>query len=100
MRKLPLRYTIAYFIFDLINSGAYSLLIVTASFGIFFEEKYGEKYKNIIEVHHIIPLSEIKQSYKVNPIKDLLPVCPNCHVVLHSNVGESIEELKERLMEE
>ena len=68
--------------------------------GFDFEEKYGEKYKNIIEVHHIIPLSEIKQSYKVNPIKDLLPVCPNCHVVLHSNVGESIEELKERLMKE
>lgn len=55
MRKLPLRYTIAYFIFDLINSGAYSLLIVTASFGIFFEENYGEVITNL----HFVRLSYI-----------------------------------------
>lgn len=65
--------------------------------GFDFGEKYGEQYKNIIEVHHIIPLSEIKKSYEVNPKKDLLPVCPNCHVVLHSKVGETIDSLRERL---
>lgn len=64
--------------------------------GFDFGEKYGDKYKNIIEVHHLIPLSEIKKSYNVNPKKDLLPVCPNCHVVLHSKVGETVDELKER----
>lgn len=65
--------------------------------GFDFGKKYGERYQNIIEVHHIKPLSEIKGSYVVDPKRDLLPVCPNCHVVLHSEVGETVEELKNRM---
>lgn len=65
--------------------------------GFDFGKFYGEEYTNIIEVHHIKPLAEIGKSYKVNPKKDLIPVCPNCHTVLHSKVGESVKELKERL---
>ena len=65
--------------------------------GFDFGEFYGEDYTNIIEVHHIKPLATIKKSYKVNPKKDLIPVCPNCHTVLNSRVGESVEELKKRL---
>ena len=26
-----------------------------------------------------------KGEYKIDPITDLLPVCPNCHMILHSN---------------
>ncbi|WP_318476735.1 HNH endonuclease [Photobacterium leiognathi] len=48
-----------------------------------FEKVYGERGKNFIHVHHIIPLSEIKSEYKLDPIKDLIPVCPNCHAMLH-----------------
>lgn len=47
MRKLPLRYTIAYIIFDLINATAYVLLIVTASFCIFKEENLGQVKTNL-----------------------------------------------------
>lgn len=36
-----------------------------------------------IHVHHLIPLSEIGQSYQVDPIRDLIPVCPNCHAMIH-----------------
>ncbi|MEI6328702.1 MAG: HNH endonuclease [Pseudanabaena sp.] len=35
-----------------------------------------------MHVHHIKPISEIGDSYKVNPISDLIPVCPNCHAVI------------------
>lgn len=48
-----------------------------------FEEKYGLIGKGFIHVHHIVPVSQIGKSYKVNPINDLIPVCPNCHSMLH-----------------
>ncbi|MGZ0084928.1 HNH endonuclease [Caldibacillus thermoamylovorans] len=47
-----------------------------------------------MEVHHLIPLSEIGEQYTVNPFDDLRPVCPNCHAMLHRG-NLSIEELRE-----
>lgn len=55
--------------------------------GMNFEEHYGPEYKNIIEVHHLVPLSQIGKEYVVDPIHDLIPVCPNCHTALHSKDG-------------
>jgi len=34
-------------------------------------------------VHHLVPISKIGKKYRVDPIKDLRPVCPNCHAVIH-----------------
>lgn len=66
-----------------------------------FEKEYGELGKNFIHVHHIKPLSKIKSGYEVNPINDLIPVCPNCHSMLHrkanGNEELSISELKKLL---
>lgn len=64
-----------------------------------FEKMYGELGKGFIHVHHIKPLSEIRASYKVDPVNDLVPVCPNCHAMLHRNKEKvlSIEELKKVL---
>lgn len=65
--------------------------------GIDFYKVYGEIGKNFIHIHHIVPVSKIGKDYRVNPIKDLVPVCPNCHAMLHRGVGGnvlSIEELK------
>ncbi|HEX9840255.1 MAG TPA: HNH endonuclease [Anaerolineales bacterium] len=54
--------------------------------------------KGIIHVHHLIPLSEIKGTYDLDPIKDLVPVCPNCHAIIHSTQPPlTIEQLKEHL---
>ena len=53
--------------------------------GFNFEEVYGNIGKNFIHVHHIMPLSTIRKNYKINPAKDLVPVCPNCHAMLHRN---------------
>lgn len=67
--------------------------------GFDFREKYGSLGEGFIHVHHIVPLHTIKKSYKVNPVKDLVPVCPNCHAMLHKDKKRtlSIEELKEKL---
>ncbi len=51
--------------------------------GFDFSESYGELGKGFIHVHHLRPLSEIRSEYEVNPITDLIPVCPNCHAMLH-----------------
>ena len=48
-----------------------------------FSHIYGAYGEGFIEVHHVKPLSEIKASYVVDPIKDLIPVCSNCHSILH-----------------
>ena len=64
-----------------------------------FEQTYGELGKGFIHVHHVIPVSEIGKEYKVDFKKDLIPVCPNCHAMLHrkNKDGEnvSVEELRE-----
>jgi len=61
-----------------------------------FEIKYGELGKGFIHVHHLIPVSEIGKQYQINPIKDLRPVCPNCHSMLHKeNPPIEINRLKE-----
>lgn len=51
--------------------------------GFDFHQHYGTYGEGFIEVHHIKPLHQIKASYVVNPIKDLIPVCSNCHSILH-----------------
>lgn len=49
----------------------------------------------VIHVHHITPLSEIGERYKLDPVKDLRPVCPNCHAMIHRQKPSlTIEELK------
>ncbi|BAY61618.1 hypothetical protein NIES22_16850 [Calothrix brevissima NIES-22] len=48
-----------------------------------FEKVYGEIGKGFMQVHHLIPLSDIKQEYELDPIQDLCPVCPNCHAMIH-----------------
>ena len=65
--------------------------------GIDFEKMYGELGKGFIHVHHVVPIHTIGQGYKVDPETDLVPVCPNCHAMLHRGMnGEarSIDELK------
>ena len=65
-----------------------------------FRKVYGELGKDFIHVHHILPLSEIKESYEVDPAQDLIPVCPNCHAMLHKkNPPYNVEELREILKE-
>jgi len=66
--------------------------------GFDFQGKYGEIGKDFIHVHHTKPLGEIGSEYKVDPINDLRPVCPNCHAMLHRRKPPfSINELRSKL---
>ena len=67
--------------------------------GFDFKDVYGEIGDGFIEVHHKYLISEIGESYEVNPIDDLIPVCSNCHSMLHRKRNETmdVKELKERI---
>jgi 5-methylcytosine-specific restriction protein A len=39
--------------------------------------------KGFIHVHHTKPISQIGTTYQIDQINDLIPVCPNCHAMLH-----------------
>ena len=70
--------------------------------GMNFEKAYGEYGKGFIHVHHLKPLHTIGRDYVVDYKKDLIPVCPNCHAMIHRiKDGEilTISELKNILGE-
>jgi 5-methylcytosine-specific restriction protein A len=60
-----------------------------------FGSIYGPMADGFIHVHHLVPLASVGGEYKVNPVSDLRPVCPNCHAVLHlGKEPRTIEELR------
>jgi hypothetical protein len=63
--------------------------------GFNFGDVYGETAEGFIHVHHLKNIANKGGEYKVDPIKDLRPICPNCHAVIHlQNPSLSITELK------
>lgn len=48
-----------------------------------FQSTYGPLGEGFIHIHHITPLSEIGMQHQIDPRTDLIPVCPNCHAMLH-----------------
>lgn len=59
-----------------------------------FENTYGEIGKNYIEIHHKTPLSTTGE-VSINPETDLIPLCSNCHRMVHRNKHQvlSVEDL-------
>jgi 5-methylcytosine-specific restriction protein A len=63
--------------------------------GMNYEDKYGAIGADAIHVHHVTPLSAIGEEYQVNPVRDLIPLCANCHHVVHRrNPPYSIADIK------
>lgn len=66
--------------------------------GIDFEAVYGPIGRGFIHVHHLKDLSLVGPDYQIDPVKDLRPVCPNCHTMLHtSRPAMSIKKLQGHL---
>ena len=56
---------------------------------------YGDVAAGFIHVHHLTPLAKIGKGSIIDPKKDLRPVCPNCHAIIHrGNPPYSIETVK------
>lgn len=63
--------------------------------GMNFYDVYGEIGYHFIEVHHITPVSTMEPGYIFDVERDLVPLCPNCHAMVHRrNPPYSVEELK------
>lgn len=78
-----------------LNHHGYSCAVCDFDFG----DAYGALGNDYIHVHHIVPLAQIRKEYVVDPINDLVPVCANCHAMLHrQNPPVPVTELR-RLME-
>jgi len=68
--------------------------------GMNFEDVYGQIGKGFIHVHHIVPISSIGEEYELDPVHDLVPVCPNCHAMLHKGMDGKVlkvEQLRKQL---
>jgi 5-methylcytosine-specific restriction enzyme A len=60
-----------------------------------FENSYGNVGKGFIHVHHLTEIATIGEKYEIDPIKDLRPVCPNCHAMIHKRrPAYTIDEIK------
>lgn len=57
---------------------------------------YGQAGDGLIHVHHVVEISRIGSEYEIDPIKDLVPVCPNCHAMIHRGKTKaySVSEVK------
>lgn len=47
------------------------------------KKAYVQRFAGKIEVHHEKPLKEVGEAYQVDQIHELIPVYPNCHMILH-----------------
>lgn len=66
--------------------------------GFDFANVYGVIGKGFIEVHHIEPVSGIVQGTIVDPTRDLVPLCANCHAMIHRRKPPyRLEELRSML---
>jgi putative restriction endonuclease len=68
--------------------------------GFNFRDFYGDYATGYIQIHHVVPISEADVEKPVNPSTDLVPLCANCHAVVHRRKDRtlSIDDLKEMLL--
>ena len=65
--------------------------------GMDFEKLYGDAGRRFIEVHHLKPISTYEDEHTVNPLTDLVPLCSNCHSMIHRGQDGvmTLQELRE-----
>lgn len=54
-----------------------------AACGLSMADKYGVLGEGVIEVHHLNPIHLFDDTHPVDYLTDLIPLCPNCHTMIH-----------------
>ncbi|GAA3406988.1 HNH endonuclease [Pseudarthrobacter polychromogenes] len=67
-----------------------------AACGFSFEAFYGDAGSGSIDVHHVVPPELLGSGYQLDPVADLVPMCPNCHTLAHGSAGppRTVSELR------
>lgn len=77
--------------------------IVCVACGFEGSTAYGEPGKGLIDIHHTKPISLVGTTLKPlsEAVRDLAPLCPTCHRMVHRKAGEilSIEELQRLILD-
>ncbi len=69
--------------------------------GFDFSLAYGPLGEGVIDVHHVQPVSTVGPGTVINPVKDLVPLCANCHRMAHQRrpAPYSVAEIQSMLRE-
>jgi 5-methylcytosine-specific restriction enzyme A len=67
-----------------------------AACGFSYEAAYGDAGTGYIDVHHVVPPDMLGNGYQLDPIADLVPLCPNCHTLAHHGLTapRTVSELR------
>ncbi len=67
-----------------------------AACGFSFEASYGDVGTGFMHVHHTVPASQLGAGYELDPVTDLVPLCANCHAMVHRGVStpRTVQELR------
>jgi 5-methylcytosine-specific restriction protein A len=69
-----------------------------AACGLQFSDRYGPLGNGFIHVHHLQPVSSSRSRRRIDPQRDLRPLCPNCHAMVHKQTPPlTVSELRKRL---
>ena len=70
--------------------------------GFNFKKFYGDYAEGFIHIHHVKPVSEFAGPMVVDPETDLVPLCANCHSVVHrkKDTTLNIADLKQMISEQ
>jgi 5-methylcytosine-specific restriction protein A len=64
--------------------------------GFDFKKTYGDLGTDFIIVHHVVPVSQLGPDYLIDPARDLVSLCANCHAMIHrEDPPLSLDQLKE-----
>jgi 5-methylcytosine-specific restriction protein A len=69
--------------------------------GFDFSFTYGPLGEGVIDVHHVQPVSMVGPGTAIDPVKDLVPLCANCHRMAHQRrpAPYSVAEIQSMLRE-
>jgi len=63
--------------------------------GFSFAEQYGDIGRGVVEVHHLEPLGARRVHHGVDAVRDMRPLCANCHTIVHRRTPPfSLEEVR------
>lgn len=57
-----------------------------AACGLMPRQLYGPGTDGVLQIHHVVPGTDLSEGYELDPVSDLVPLCPTCHAVAHTRV--------------